>query len=193
MWSLTSQRTSRISGPRNFRSLVKKDFFNTIGTFQTWRDVRPESAFGGKAEADFGAVMSVDDGGLNRSTQHFILKGKDGVWRWIRDFVEGLQRPRRRSYGIAGSAASRSKRSGGRSGSLHRPFISRCHRTWDSSSSSASFAIGADALGTRGDIERHCGPSIGPLDGWVAGPLALDGEPGNQPEWRLWWLPSGFG
>jgi hypothetical protein len=24
-----------------------------------------------------------------------------------------------------------------------------------------------------------------PLDGWVAGPLALDGEPGNQPEWRL--------
>src|SRR6478736_983756 len=34
----------------------------------------------------------------------------------------------------------------------------------------------------RGDIERHCGPSIGPLDGWVAGPLTLDGEPGNQPE-----------
>src|SRR6267142_4635991 len=46
-------------------------------------------------------------GGLNRSTQHFILKGKDGVYRWIRDFVEGLQRPRRRSYGIGGSAASR--------------------------------------------------------------------------------------
>src|SRR5438874_4281351 len=50
---------------------------------------------------------------------------------------------------------------------------------WDSSSSSASLAIGADAQGTRGDIERHCGPSIGPRDGWVAGPLALDGEPGN--------------
>src|SRR6478609_920196 len=48
---------------------------------------------------------------------------------------------------------------------------------WDSSSSSASLAIGADAFGTRGDIERHCGPSIGPLDGWVAGPLTLDGEP----------------
>src|SRR6476661_10853300 len=129
MWSLTSQRTSRISGPRNFRSLVKKDFFNTIGTFQTWRDVRPESAFGGKAEADFGAVRSAYDGGLNRSTQHFILKGKDGVWRWIRDFVEGLQRPRRRSYGIAGSAASRSKRSGGRLVNLHRRFISRCRHT----------------------------------------------------------------
>ena len=56
---------------------------------------------------------------------------------------------------------------------------------WDSSSPSASLAIGADAQGTRGDIERHCGTSIGPLDGWVAGPLALDGEPGNQPQWRL--------
>ena len=39
----------------------------------------------------------------------------------------------------------------------------------NSSSSSASLAIGADALGTRGDIERHCGPSIGTLDGRVAG------------------------
>ena len=44
---------------------------------------------------------------------------------------------------------------------------------------------GIDALGTRGDIERHCGTSIGKIDGWVAGPLALDGEPGNQPERRL--------
>jgi transposase, IS30 family len=38
-------------------------------------------------------------------------------------------------------------------------------------------------LAEREEIsKRHCGPSIGPLDGW---PLALDGEPGNQPEWRL--------
>jgi hypothetical protein len=43
----------------------------------------------------------------------------------------------------------------------------------------------AEGQGTRGDIERHCGTSIGKIDGWVAGPLALDGEPGNQPEWRL--------
>ena len=55
----------------------------------------------------------------------------------------------------------------------------------DSSSSPASLTVGADALGTRGDIERHCGTSIGKIDGWVAGPLALDGDPGDQPEWRL--------
>ena len=35
------------------------------------------------------------------------------------------------------------------------------------------------------DVERHCGTSIGPHDGRVAGPLALDREPGNQPKWRL--------
>src|ERR1700722_1192811 len=58
---------------------------------------------------------------------------------------------------------------------------------WNSSSASASLPIGADTLGTRGDIERHCGPSIGALDGRAPGPLALDGEPGNQQEWRLCW------
>jgi hypothetical protein len=56
---------------------------------------------------------------------------------------------------------------------------------WNSSIPSASLAVGADARGTRGDTERHWGTSIGKIDGWVAGPLALDGEPRNQPEWRL--------
>ena len=64
-------------------------------------------------------------------------------------------------------------------------YFSGVTARWNSSGSSTSLAIGADALGTRGDIERHCGPSISTLDGQVAGPLALDGEPGNQPEWRL--------
>jgi hypothetical protein len=30
MWSLTSQRERRTSGPENFQSSAKKDFFNTI-------------------------------------------------------------------------------------------------------------------------------------------------------------------
>jgi hypothetical protein len=46
----------------------------------------------------------------------------------IGDFVEGLQRPRRRSYRIAGSAASRSRRLGGRAAALrntdaHEPTV----------------------------------------------------------------------
>jgi hypothetical protein len=44
MWSLTSPHEGRTGGPEKFRSAVKEDFFNTIGTWRTWCDVRPESA-----------------------------------------------------------------------------------------------------------------------------------------------------
>ena len=49
----------------------------------------------------------------------------------------------------------------------------------------ASLEVGIDALGARGDLQRHCGVSIDPIDGKVVGPLTLYGEPRNQPEWRL--------
>src|SRR5258708_7021664 len=77
MWSLTSPRTNRISGPKNFRSLVKKDFFNTIGTFRTCRDVRLES------------VMRFKDGVIGRPSLwiaedfwvlRFRLMVKRGPW-----------------------------------------------------------------------------------------------------------------
>ena len=45
-------------------------------------------------------------GDLNRSTQHFVLKGKDGVSGGNQDIVEVLLRPRRRSCGIVGSGES---------------------------------------------------------------------------------------
>jgi hypothetical protein len=48
-----------------------------------------------------------------------------------------------------------------------------------------SLQAGLDARGTRGDFQRCYGPSIGPIDRQVAWPLALDGEPGNEPQWRL--------
>jgi hypothetical protein len=38
---------------RDFRSPAIFEFFNTIGTERTWRDVRPESDFGGIAEVAF--------------------------------------------------------------------------------------------------------------------------------------------
>jgi hypothetical protein len=56
---------------------------------------------------------------------------------------------------------------------------------WDSSFTTAPLEVGIDALGARGDIERHCGASIGTIDGQVAEPLAFDGKPRTQPEWRL--------
>jgi len=50
MWSLTLPREKRISGPRNFRSSAKEDFFNNIGTKRTSSNVRGQVANGGKAD-----------------------------------------------------------------------------------------------------------------------------------------------
>ena len=44
---------------------------------------------------------------------------------------------------------------------------------------------GIDACGTRGDFQRCYGTSIGPVDRQTAWPLTLDGEPGNESQWRL--------
>jgi hypothetical protein len=52
MWSLTSPRAERISGPEKFHSSARKDFCNNIGTFRTQRDVRLESVV--QSKADFG-------------------------------------------------------------------------------------------------------------------------------------------
>src|SRR5712664_3608546 len=37
----------------------------------------------------------------------------------------------------------------------------------------------------EGDFQRRYGTSIGTIDRQVAWPLTLDGEPGNEPQWRL--------
>src|ERR1700720_3428745 len=63
---------------------------------------------------------------------------------------------------------------------------------WDSSCPAASLQAGLDARGTRGDFQRRYRPSSGPIDRQVAWPLTLHGEPGNEPQWRLWSLPSGL-
>src|SRR4026207_1042932 len=93
-----------------------------------------------------------------------------------------------REDGVMGSLAARGVAQSDRAGVWEAVIVDLFPGVairWDSSSSSASLAAGADAFGTRGAIESHRGPSTRPLDGWVAGPLTLDGEPGNQPEWRL--------
>jgi flavin reductase (DIM6/NTAB) family NADH-FMN oxidoreductase RutF len=54
------------------------------------------------------------------------------------------------------------------------------------------FHIDALTLDLVGRMEGSCyGTSIGTIDRQVAWPLTLDGEPGNEPQWRLWSLPSG--
>src|SRR6516164_2929315 len=75
----------------------------------------------------------------------------------------------------------------------HGLLVSRHRRSilcWLSSCSAGSLQAGVDARGTRGDFQRRCGTSIGTIDRQVAWPLTLDGEPGNEPQWRLSSLPS---
>src|SRR6476620_5518907 len=90
-----------------------------------------------------------------------------------------------REDGIMGSLAARGVAQSDRAG-VWQAFIVDLFPgvaiRGNSSSSPSALAIGADARRTRGDIEGYCGSSIGPLDGRVAGPLTLDGEPGNPPE-----------
>ena len=56
---------------------------------------------------------------------------------------------------------------------------------WDSSCGAASLQAGVDARGTRGDFQRRYGTSIGTVDRQTAWPRTLDGEPGNESQWRL--------
>ena len=56
---------------------------------------------------------------------------------------------------------------------------------WDSPCPAASLQAGLDAHGTRGNFQRRYGRSIGKIDRQVAWPFTLDGEPGNEPQWRL--------
>jgi hypothetical protein len=49
----------------------------------------------------------------------------------------------------------------------------------------ATLEAGIDAFGARGDFQKHYVASVSPIDRQVAGPLALDSKPGNEPQWRL--------
>ena len=125
------------------------------------------------------------EGGLNRSPQHFILEGKDGVW----DGTEISQRVYcGREDGVMGSLEARGVAKGDRAGFWQAVIVdlfSGGSAWWDSSRGSSSLQVGIDACGTRGDFQRCYGTSIGPVDRQTAWPLTLDGEPGNASQWRL--------
>src|SRR5438445_1085150 len=55
----------------------------------------------------------------------------------------------------------------------------------NSSPATAPRKAGIDTRRARGNIQSYSARSIGAIDSQVAGPLALVGEQGNQPQWRL--------
>src|SRR5260370_42426580 len=138
------------------------------------------------AEAAGAMVMRPFDGGLNGSTQHSILKGKDGVFG-------DASRLFSRLYGIRENRALGSLAAG-------RVAESDLASVWEaiivklfspgptrgnSSPATAPLKAGIDTRRARGNIQSYSARSIGAIDSQVARPLALVGEQGNQPQWRL--------
>src|SRR5437660_1341440 len=130
--------------------------------------------------------MSAFGGGLNGSTRHSILKRKDGVFG-------NASRLFSRLYGIRENRALGSLAAG-------RVAESDWASVWEaiivnlfsagptrgnSSPATAPRKAGIDTRRARGNIQSYSARSIGAIDSQVAGPLALVGEQGNQPQWRL--------
>ena len=112
---------------------------------------------------------------LNRSTQHFILEvERSALQPWFRDFVVVSLRPRRRSCGIAGRKGSLRKRSGERSVSRHRPFITKSPHTEGFVRLRGVARGWHSTLAEREeDIQAHSGPINRPdrwPDCWAARP-----------------------
>src|SRR5262245_53871471 len=125
-------------------------------------------------------------GGLKRSTQRFILEGRDGVDAMERGYVRGfdavakaeLWERWRRGESLKGTGRAFGKPSSS-------IYFQVAPHGGDSSCAEAAFPAGVDACGARGDFARHCGSPIDALDGQVAWPRAVDNKPGDQAQWRL--------
>src|SRR5437660_609695 len=154
------------------------------------RDVIPAYVGSGSIASDRhprdAGAMSAFTCGLNGSTRHSILKGKDGVFG-------NASRLFSRLYGIRENRALGSLAAG-------RVAESDWASVWEaiivnlfsagptrgnSSPATAPRKAGIDTRRARGNIQSYSARSIGAIDSQVAGPLALVGEQGNQPQWRL--------
>src|SRR4029077_17324096 len=127
------------------------------------------------------ACLSAFAGGLNGSTQHSILKRKDGVFG-------NASRLFSRLYGIRENRALGSLAAG-------RVAESDWASVWEaiivnlfsagptrgnSSPATAPPKAGIDTCRARGNIQSYSARSIGAIDIQVAGPLALVGEQGDH-------------
>ena len=130
--------------------------------------------------------MSTLSGGLKRSRQHSILDRRDGVFNDVPKISSGFFIGR--EDGVMGSLATRGIAEGDWSGIWQAIVVHLFPGSplWrDSSCTTASVAVGIDAFGARGDLERPCSPSIGAIDSAETGSLGLDGEPRAAPQWWL--------
>src|SRR6478735_2461704 len=93
-----------------------------------------------------------------------------------------------REDGVMGSLEARGVAEGDRTSFWQAVIVdlfSGCPAWRVSSCGAAPLQAGTNACGTRGDFQRRYGTPVGPVDGQITWPLRLDGEPGNEPQWRL--------
>ncbi len=110
------------------------------------------------------------------------LERRDGVYADEAKIWSRVQHGR--EDGVVGSLAARGVIEGYWPGVWQAVIVdifpavaARRYPTW----ATPPIESGAEAVGTRGDIERHCGGTIDPIDGVVAGSVSLDGESGSSP------------
>jgi hypothetical protein len=139
-------------------------------------------------------LMSASGGALNWSTQQFILNAKMECLMIGQRYCRGFTATGKTEFWDRWQRGESLKAIGRAFGKPSSSiYFSSSPARWDSSCIAASLAVGLDVLGARGDLEGHSGASVGAIDGPVARPLALDGEPRNQSQWRLSSIPSGGG
>ena len=83
-----------------------------------------------------------------------------------------------REDGVVGSLAARGVVEGDWSGVWQAVIVDLfpAGAAWrDPAGAPLPLAAGVDLMGTRGDIPRDRGPALDPIDGVVAGPVAVDG------------------
>src|ERR1017187_3342984 len=109
--------------------------------------------------------MSAFDSQLNRSTQHFILNGKDGVFGDMARISSRFHcgREDRVVGALAAGGVAQSDWAGVWQAVIFHLLPSRTARG-DSPCTAASLAVGIDARGASGDIEGDCGASLGTID-----------------------------
>jgi hypothetical protein len=99
MWSLTSKRERRASGPENFQPSGKQDFFNTIGTKRTHRIGLKRSAVGDRPEVTGMGQNDANDPELSRLSRLFMGRLTGAISRLALEQEKRISRRRGKTPG----------------------------------------------------------------------------------------------
>ena len=112
-----------------------------------------------------GSAVSISGGGLNRSTQHFILKEEMECGLMGHRFHRGFTAAEKTELWDRWKRGELLKAIGRAFGKPSSSiYFLVAPAWWDSSCRAASLEAGIDAVRARGDFQRRYGTSIGKID-----------------------------